>query len=845
MARKQGAKPSATPEPDLFAGLEMPPLPAAASKTTVKDDGAVARNAPAAEKKPRAKAARPPVTLAQVLAKLPPGTELAEVAVEGVVRGTFTYLSDERTRGQLVLGARVLVPFGPRAVPGYYVGARTPEDLVKENLDPGRLKAVLRRMDGDGDEVTGVEREAKRVERKTDAPLLTPELLELARWIARQYACSLGTVLAAMLPAGVKRGAAAVRPRVVTAAKSPEEMLAAADALAKKAPKQAALLHALLAAAGGTALAPELLAEAEAPGTALKALEKLGLVSVTEQAAVSIGDSYGAEATTSGDVKLTEAQAHALEAIEASLRAGEHQAFLLQGVTGSGKTEVYLRALERTRELGKQGIVLVPEIALTPQTAQRFEGRLGRERVAVLHSNLTGGERAEAWRAARAGKIDVVVGARSALFAPLERIGCIVVDEEHEGAFKQDSNPRYHAREVAEARARLGKAVLVLGSATPSLESFQAARSGRIHRLLLPERVAGAELPPVSVVDMRDENRDTQRYNYLSGALKKALHETIERREQAILFLNRRGFATVITCLHCGHTEKCERCDITLTSHRSREKITCHYCGFEKPVPSVCAKCKSPGVKFWGQGTERVEEEVRKAFPNARIARMDSDTMTKREAYLETLGAFRAGRIDVLVGTQMIAKGLDFPNVTLVGIVLADTALHMPDFRSRERTFQLLEQVAGRAGRGSKGGRVIVQTYLPHDVSVKEASDHDYEGFCLNELRERQSFYYPPFSRLGRVLVRGKEKEKALAAAREAGVALRAEAKKQSGKRIEVLGPSPAPIAMLDGQHRMHLLVKAPDGESLAEVFNGEVEEMLAKLKGAEAIVDIDPLGML
>ncbi|MCW8129239.1 MAG: primosomal protein N' [Planctomycetota bacterium] len=387
--------------------------------------------------------------------------------------------------------------------------------------------------------------------------------------------------------------------------------------------------------------------------------------------------------------------------------------------------------------------------------------------------------------------------------------------------------------------------MLVLGSATPSLESYQAALSGRIGRLLLPERVAGAELPPVSVVDMREENRDTKRYNYLSRALRRALHETIERREQAILFLNRRGFATVITCLHCGHTEKCERCDITLTSHRSRETITCHYCGFEKPVPKVCAECKSPGVKFWGQGTERVEEEVRKVFPEARIARMDSDTMTRREAYLETLGAFRAGRIDVLVGTQMIAKGLDFPNVTLVGIVLADTALHMPDFRSRERTFQLLEQVAGRAGRGSKGGRVIVQTYLPHDVSVKEARDHDYEGFCLNELRERQAFYYPPFSRLARVLVRGKDKEKALAAAKEAGVLLRAEAKKIEGRRIEVLGPSPAPIAMLDGAHRFHLMVKAPDGETIAAVFNGAAAEALSKLKGAESVVDIDPLGML
>lgn len=821
MPRKQGAKPE-TAEPDLFAGLEAP-LPA--------------RAIPAPGPKLRARAERPKLTLSQIMAKLPPAAELAEVAVEGVVRGSFTYLVDERTRGQLAPGARVLVPFGPRAVPGYYLGPRKPEDLLADNLDPGRLKAVLKRIDaGMGDAAPGG---------SLREPLLTPELQELARWIARQYACALGTVLAAMLPAGVKRGAEAGRPRVVTAAKDGADLQAAAETLAKKAPKQAAFLHAL-AAAGGTGLAADLLAAAEAPGSVLKPLEKAGLLTVREQAAVSIAEAYGgAEAQAAEAVRLTEAQAHALEAIESALAAGVHRAFLLQGVTGSGKTEVYLRALQRTLALGRQGIVLVPEIALTPQTAQRFEQRLGRERVAVLHSHLTAGERAEAWRAVRAGRIDVVVGARSALFAPLARPGCIIVDEEHEGAFKQDTNPRYHAREVAEARARLGQAVLVLGSATPSLESYQAARSGRLTRLLLPERVAGAQLPPVSVVDMREENRDTKRYNYLSRGLRKALHETIERREQAILFLNRRGFATVITCLHCGHTEKCERCDITLTSHRSRETISCHYCGFEKPVPKVCSECKAPGVKFWGQGTERVEEEVRAAFPEARIARMDSDTMTRREAYLETLGSFRAGKLDVLVGTQMIAKGLDFPNVTLVGIVLADTALHMPDFRSRERTFQLLEQVAGRAGRGTKGGRVIVQTYLPHDVSVKEAADHDYEGFCLNELRERQSFYYPPFARLGRVLVRGKDKEKALAAAREASALLRAEARLLEGQRIEVLGPSPAPIAMLDGQHRFHLLVKAPDGEAVARLFGGAVAELLPKLKGAETLVDVDPLAML
>jgi primosomal protein N' (replication factor Y) len=511
-------------------------------------------------------------------------------------------------------------------------------------------------------------------------------------------------------------------------------------------------------------------------------------------------------------------------------------------VTGSGKTEVYLRALGAALEAGRQGMVLVPEIALTPQTAARFEQRLGRHGVAVLHSHLTDGERAEAWREVRAGRIGIVIGARSALFAPLERLGCIVVDEEHEGTFKQENVPRYHAREVALERARAAGAVLILGSATPSLESTHAASTGRFTRLLLPERVRGAELPPVEVVSMQDENRETQRYNYLSRALERELRRTLDRSEQAILFLNRRGYATVITCLRCGNTERCSQCDITLTSHRNRDVLTCHYCGLEKPLPTQCSACGAPGVKLWGLGTERVENQVKGLFPQARVARMDSDTMTHRAAYVETLSAFRAGQLDVLIGTQMIAKGLDFPNVTLVGIVLADTALHMPDFRSRERTFQLLEQVAGRAGRGEKGGRVLVQTYLPQDPAVRAAAEHDYDGFAEAELRERRAYGYPPFTRLARVLVRGKDPGKTQEAAQRAGEILRAGAR---GTQIQVLGPSPAPIAMLEGRQRLHLLVKAPDGEALAELLGGPAGQELQKLKGAEAVIDVDPQSML
>ncbi|MBE7465772.1 MAG: primosomal protein N' [Planctomycetes bacterium] len=776
-------------EPDLFSGQEAPPRPA--------------KPAPWA-----------------------PGTILAEVAVESVVRGAFTYLAPPALAARLAVGARVRVPFGGREAYGYFLGTRSEAEFLAEGIDPAKLKPIRARVDdGAGDDRT--------------APLLTHELIALARWIARRYVCGLGTVLAAMLPAGVKRGAEARRARAAKLLKPPADHAEAFAKLARRAPKQAAVLE-RLAQAGGELGTLELQQRAKASPATLETLRKAGWLALVEIAAQSLGEAFAPEAAApEARLELTEAQTRALARIRAALQAERHAAFLLEGVTGSGKTEVYLRALEHARAQGRQGIVLVPEIALTPQTAQRFETRLGRDRVAVLHSHLTDGERAEAWRAARAGKIDVVVGARSALFAPLPRLGCVVVDEEHEGSYKQDSAPRYHAREAAVERARLAGAVAILGSATPALESAQAARTGRYERLELPGRVLGLEMPEVLVVDMRAENRETKKFNYLSRALRKALTDTLERKEQAILFLNRRGFATVVTCPRCGHTESCQNCDITLIEHKQRQSLHCHYCNFEKPVPSVCSACGAAGLKFWGLGTERIEQEVAGLYPQARVARMDSDTMTKREAYVETLSAFRAGRLDVLVGTQMIAKGLDFPNVTLVGIVLADTALHMPDFRSRERTFQLLEQVAGRAGRSAKGGRVIVQTHLPEDPAVRFAARHDYAGFAEAELQVRRQFGYPPFTVLARVLVRGKDAEATRRAANEAAAKLRDPA---AQRKIQVLGPSPAPLARLENLYRFHLLLKAPDGACLADLFELAA---LDKMRGAEFQVDVDPLSML
>jgi primosomal protein N' (replication factor Y) len=786
------------PGPDLFSGLEPPPAPRAAKPDVRKVDA------------PRAVPA--------------PGSRLVEVALERGAPEPFTYSVSPELLPRLKPGTRVLVPLGSRKAIGYVVALKDLNALRQTNLDPSRLKPIIKPLEGEG-------------------LLVIPPILDLARWIARQYAAPLGAVLAAMLPAGVKRGSAAARTRIVSAAVSAEALRSEADKMAKRAPKQSAVLHALLANEAPM-LAAELLHSVGTGNAALKALHRKGLITISDQPPVTLAQAYtqGVTASAPVELQLTADQEKALARVREALSTGRHQTFLLQGVTGSGKTEVYLRALAEALERGRQGLVLVPEIALTPQTAARFEERLGRHGVAVLHSHLTDGERAEAWRTVRSGQIGVVIGARSALFAPLDKLGCIVVDEEHEGTFKQETTPRYHAREAAVERARAAEAVLILGSATPSLESAHAARSGHSSLLLLPERVRGQELPPVEVISMTDENRDTQRYNYLSRALVVSIRETLARGEQTILFLNRRGYATVITCMRCGYTERCSQCDITLTSHRKRNIVTCHYCGLEKPIPEECGKCGLPGVKFWGLGTERLEHQVRETFPHARVARMDSDTMTRRASYVETLSAFRSGQIDILIGTQMIAKGLDFPNVTLVGIVLADTALHMPDFRSRERTFQLLEQVSGRAGRSEKGGRVWVQTYLPKDPAVKAAAQHDYQGFLEDELRERKTYGYPPYTRLARVLLRGKDADRALAAGQEAASILRTETK---GSGLQILGPSSAPLSMLENYHRFHLLVKSPTGEALADLFGGATGRALQKLRGAEVTVDIDPYAML
>jgi primosomal protein N' (replication factor Y) len=521
---------------------------------------------------------------------------------------------------------------------------------------------------------------------------------------------------------------------------------------------------------------------------------------------------------------------------EAALQVVGGGVTLIHGVTGSGKTEVYLRAIERVVAAGRQAIVLVPEIALTPQTVSRFKARF--PRIAVLHSVLTEADRAAQWRATRSGEADVIIGARSAIFAPTRALGLVVVDEEHEGAYKQENAPRYHAREVAIERARREGAGVVLGSATPSLESLHRARSGEFRLARLPYRIERREMPEIEVVDMIAERAELKRYPILSRRLSGLMAESLGRGEQVILFLNRRGFVTQISCPRCHWVFRCRRCDVALTYHRQDERGLCHYCYEARPVPETCPDCTVGGLLHLGIGTERIEDEVKSRFPDRVVARMDSDAMKTKKDYRESLTNLWSGKMDILIGTQMIAKGLDVPNVTLVGVVNADTAFHVPDFRAAERTFQLITQVAGRAGRGPRGGRVVVQSFNPNHYSITSAAAYDFDGFVARELEMRKELGYPPFAQLVRIVVQGTNEKRTREAAERFATKLRPSLDGSS----QLLGPAPAPLYRLKGRWRMHLLVKTPDASAL--------RERLMHLAGAvsrplQAIVDVDPVGMM
>ena len=740
---------------------------------------------------------------------------VASVVLSEPPFGPFDYLIPDGLRGHVLPGCRVQVPLGrgSRRLVGYCV------EIGNEQASSAGAKRTLKPLS----------------ELLDPQPLLSPLMLRLTRWMADYYFCPWGQVLEAVIPAGVRTQAGT---RTLSYLSVPTEVAAKLTKLDLPT-TQAALLRAL-AASPRPLTASELAARVGCTQGPIRELRKKGLVEV-QVVRAHRGDLELQPAAPIAPPELNAEQQRAVDTVVAALRASRQETILLHGVTGSGKTEVYMRSIEEVISYGRQAIVLVPEISLTPQTVARFRARF--PRVAVLHSHQTGSERHWHWQQIARGEVQVVVGARSAIFAPTRFLGLIVLDEEHDSSFKQDSAPRYHAREVALQRAQQESVPVILGSATPCLETWSAAQAGSYRWVELSHRVLERPLPDVAVIDLRTEYRNRSSRGAISRPLYQAIKQALAGGGQVILLLNRRGFATSIQCPACGEVLNCSQCEIALTHHREGDRAVCHYCDYEVVTPKLCAKCNFEGVRFSGLGTQRLEAEVRQRFPQATCLRMDSDTMRRPGSHEEAFEKFRAGEVQILLGTQMIAKGLDFPNVTLVGVINADTALHFPDFRAAERTFQLVTQVAGRTGRGVKGGRVFVQTFSPEHPAIQAAMGHDYQTFATRELLDRQEHGYPPITKMTRIIVRGPDEKMTEAFADQLGERLRGAVEKTSPD-TRILGPAPAPLAKLQGRFRFHLLMIGPSSQPLTAAIQTATQnwETTDEIQWA---VDVDPINML
>ena len=748
------------------------------------------------------------------------------VIIDRAIHRELDYAVPDSLTGRIGVGSRVRVPFREKSALATVVAL--PEQTDAKGIRP--IEAII-----------------------GEAPVLSEQLLELGRWIATYYCCPIETVMRSMLPQVIRRAEVGWKKQLFV---RPGRRIdnGELEQLRKRAPRQAELVEAILRLEMPMRAA-ELLRQTSLDNQTLRALVRRGLAELREEAVVR--DPHADEQfIATSNLVLNEEQTRALNEITQALDAPENaRPILLHGVTGSGKTEIYLQAIRATLDRGRTAIVLVPEISLTPQTVERFKSRFTDvpDAVAVLHSHLSEGERHDEWHKIHSGRARIVIGARSAVFAPLKNLGLIVVDEEHETTYKQEEAPRYHARDLAVVRGKIEKCVVVFGSATPSLESYHNAGTGKYRLLTLTQRVDEKQMPLIRIVDLRQERRKEKKAAILSEKLSQAIADRLQKREQTILFLNRRGFSTSLLCSECGEARNCPNCSVALTFHQHSlqggsarpgetmaGRLSCHLCGHTAAVPKKCPACGKDALIYYGFGTEKVESTVAQIFPEAVVRRMDADSMTRKEAYRETLRDFRTGKIDILVGTQMIAKGLHFPNVTLVGIINADLALHLPDFRAGERTFQLLTQVAGRAGRGETPGEVFVQTYTPFSPSIQFARHHDFAGYFQQELEFRERCDFPPFKHAILITVRS---------AHEGRAKLSAETLKRRLKEALpegfVLGDAtPAPLEKLQGQFRFHILIR---GEAILRLSR-LVRETLDKLPFPEDVtvtVDVDPYQLL
>ncbi len=753
-----------------------------------------------------------------------PATLFADIVFDRPLDHAYTYAVPESLTAKIGVGKRVEVPFGKggKGTAGFCV--RVTDVQPTSGYE---IKTVTRVLDDDA--------------------IVDEHLMKLTRWMADYYLCGWGQVLHAVVPAGVRdnagtRVASFVEPLPKEKLPNPlptvtPQQKAALDKL-KKENRPLEVLQLARLAKCTTGVVAGLIKK----GLVRKFSERIETPAATPDAETEDQSASAPHV----EIALNADQLRVWEPLKSALETGGYHPFLLHGVTGSGKTEVYLRAIEEVVKQGKEVIVLVPEISLTPQTISRFKGRCGN--LAVLHSHLTDAERGGYWRRVATGHIQVVVGARSAVFAPTRKLGLIVIDEEHENSFKQESTPRYHARDVAVMRARLEGIPILMGSATPSLESWANAERGNYTVLRMPNRVASRPLPAVKLVDLRHEPKTPGKHYAIGPTLESAMRKTLKEKGQIILLLNRRGFSTHVHCEACGHVAQCAHCDLAMTFHRTKNSLMCHYCGFETAPFQKCPACSQPAMRYQGLGTEKLQVEIEEKFPGNVCQRMDSDTMSKPGSHQRVLDAFRDGLIQILVGTQMIAKGLDFPNVTLVGVVNADVGLHLPDFRSAERTFQLLAQVAGRAGRGEKGGQVLVQTFTPDHPCITLASHHNYGEFAKLELVHRKQHKYPPYERLARLIVRS-EKEEAAATFADTLAGTFKEAMKrattaQGHTPVRLLGPAECPVFRLNNFYRFHFQIQSDSSAVLHEVLRN-VLTLAKPPSGVEFQVDIDPYSML
>ena len=733
---------------------------------------------------------------------------IAKIVVDLALDREFDYRIPSQLAGAVQIGSRVAVPFGKTTAQGYVVG-------MADNSQYPHLKEIA--------EVIGKK------------PLLGDKILELTRWMGKYYCCPVELCVKCALPEVVRKAKISWKERqyVKPGRISPDDLAK----LKKRAPKQAHVLEILQRSGGMFVFKLAKLADTDA--ATIKKLAEKAYVELSEQ--IDDRDPFGGEVfLPSQPLTLTPDQQNALDLCKVAVDNPE-KPVLIHGVTGSGKTEIYLQAIEYALHQGKGSIVLVPEISLTPQTVERFRARFQNQQITVLHSNLSAGERHDQWHKIRDGQSHIVIGARSAVFAPVQALGLIVIDEEHETSYKQDEAPRYNARDIAVMRAKIERAAVVLGTATPALESFYNARRGRYTLASLPSRVDNKKMPIMRIIDMRQEAIRQKGLYVLSRKLRDAIQARLDKSEQIILFLNRRGYATHAFCPKCGYVAKCPNCSVSLTYHRKDARLLCHLCGHASGLPKSCPECRDPAIRYAGMGTEKVESAIQKAFPKARVQRMDSDMMTRKTLYREILGAFRVGKIDILVGTQMIAKGLHFPNVTLVGIIYADMALHMPDFRAGERTFQLLVQVAGRAGRGDVEGEVVVQSFTPHKEAIQFAREHDYVGFFDYEMEFRQEKEMPPITRMICVTVKSRQEDKAKFVAE----VLAKEIQKQA-THVKILmgGATPAPLAKVQNHYRYQVIVRSAQILPLVEAV-GKVMAATKMPDGVAASVDVDPISLL